>query len=336
LAVGALSACNSDVTSEPEHPAIQFVSEHLRAGVIGEGRLCAGTLPGLEHHMERLQSLLGLRYGAPVEIYFTNELIDCGGVPASGCWHVFERYMDTDVPSAEHELVHALFNDYSQSASYLAESVATAFSTELLYRGTVLPSHLVGLSSSEFSYRAAGHFARWLWERYGASKLVQWEASLAETPEQILSSFEDVYGVPLTVVEQTYWSEAPRYYYPLDACDDAGQALPWRDGAIEVDVTVDCDDPRVSGLDNMTLPPYFRIETPGYYLVDVGLPEETTSVYFELDGCSESLDAAGGASALGWATWFDVGLYRLQAHVSGTEPVPLRLQVAPAGIVETP
>jgi hypothetical protein len=331
-----LVACGAGQEAEEERFATVQHSAHINLGTVNDGRICAGTLDRLEHHAQRLEQVLGLTYREPVEVYLDPDLIDCGGIGASGCWNIEHRFIRSMMGSVEHELVHALFYDYSQSADYLSEGAAVAYSDDECQRARLLPSQSLGLAPSQLDYSGAGHFSRWLAANYGAESLVRWQRTQPETPAAVRAEFAKVYGAPLEEIEQLYWSDAPSRYSSLQTCESRGKELSWNGAMLQADILLDCDDESVWGLDSMATDLYFRVEEAGYYYLSLGSADnsQVSSTLNYCYGSAPSDEPPAGEELVpeAWSlsgSWFRPGLYRFTLYGAGTDPISVRFALLP-------
>ncbi|MFY0538717.1 hypothetical protein [Nannocystis pusilla] len=164
--------------------------------------------------------------------------------------------------------------------SFLSEGAAVAFTQEFLMltdrsqlsRWLECDLSKVGEFDGPLCYERAGHFVRYLVERYGIEPFKQlYELSdHGDSADAFIADFERVYGRKFVDFEVEYVYSADDVYPGLAGCGQP--AIAWDGGAYSGEFLVDCDDPDVLRVDETTAQRrvHFELSAPtdGRFLVD--------------------------------------------------------------------
>lgn len=234
------------VPPEPPDLPYEYTTEHLE--IHSDRQRCGNDLARWEGFSQFVVDYLGLPDAEPADLYvwddktFDAEAI-CHG-PFGGCFwrsHGGHGIAYSSVGSVEHELVHALTQEYETNDSFFKEGLADALSSPNLFGlyGPVFPVS----RSSKVDYRSAGHFVRWLLDTRGLALLLKYM-----TQESSVAAFEQLYGVELAALTDEYFAEAqawyPRLYeYGAPSLDSIAE------GVWSSDLVFSCERQDVRGLD---------------------------------------------------------------------------------------
>lgn len=262
----ALGGCGEESTSTStlDLPDLlfEYTTEHLV--IHSDVALCAGDLARWEGFIGFAENYLGTNMPHDVRVYVWSERpfdgeAYCGVEVDGGC---FRRSRGVDhvfgvQEVMEHELVHALTRDYAARDSFFIEGLAEAVSRDTLF-GRYAPEFPIK-GSPHVDYRTAGHYVRWLLERFGVEPVRLYMNSAGT-----IVDFEQIVGYDVEQLNADFFAEAPEKYpalyrYPVPPVDTNGEL--W---SAEVEFSCERDNVR-SSQDGLVAVLELDIPSTGFY-----------------------------------------------------------------------
>ncbi len=310
LVVLAGAGCEQDEPDvealDPPDLAFDYATEDLT--IEADTLRCAGDLQRWQAFADFVESYLGRKLPAPVELYVWDQQDDFGGIPhcglVSGCLDYESGRVFAVDESVEHELVHAVAAVFPNRDAFFSEGLAVALSGSTEF-GPYAPVFPVA-RPEDVDYVSAGHFVRWLIETHGIEAVIDHLESSGS-----LAQFEQRFG-PLDEVVEAFVSTAPAVYPPLyvhptPTLDERGVEI-W---ASELDV--DCDAHDVVGAkDGIEIIRLLTVPKSGFFSLwsSTGGPIRATSIATADANPSPLLGFEVPASAIG-ALPIEAGTYEL-------------------------
>lgn len=288
---------------QPDIPEPIWKGEHLYYSSTGDGPVCRGSFYRQEQHAVELARLLG--FELQDVIHYTrvenqDELAEyCDGARAKGCAHVDEPYAFGVRSFNFHEIAHVVANlGGVRGPDPFREGFAEVFADGGDPDAKQLPIRdvLRDFPPGDESYRTMGLFSRFLIERHGLDRFVQFLRSAAPDTSfaQFSPTFEKVFGESIEVA-MTEFEDYP-------ACDDMSNRIalvdcslplePWDGRALTLtaDVSCDRDDVLGPGVDDVMFTTRgFQVDEAGSYLFYASMPEGWSG--FRVVKCGSCWDA---------------------------------------------
>lgn len=248
----ALGAC------QPELPPITWEGEVIRFAANDPETVCGDTLEWMDARAVALRDIFGEGTYDTLDYYWVPDLWNeqpwCQE-PASGCRDANRIYSEY-VPH-EHEIAHALRRD--RLPAVFEEGFATVFGDlgwthEPASRGRLVEILESSDPVDNADYSRAGHFVRFLLDRYGMDRLDRLAelANYDDDASKVRTSFAEAYGITLeaALVEYEDYPECDALAW-MDtriACAEAAFPLnPVQEGDVEFSKDIECSEPTVLG-----------------------------------------------------------------------------------------
>ncbi len=265
LALLVLSGCAAEGADgdpgepQPDPPELlhEYTTEHFR--VHSDVERCAGDLARWEAFVDFAEGYLGVEAPGSIDLYVWDEdALDsvtwCGDDEVEGCFRG-GGLIYGEVPSVEHELVHAITENLANTDRFFVEGLAEAIAEDTAFG--MVPLTFPVKRSRDVDYPSAGHFVRWLLESAGPELFLDYMA-IADAGREDL---ETIYGED---VELGFYAEAqatypPLYEHPAPNLD--------RDGDIwSSELIFDCSRDDVRGrAEGLVVVREWVVEEPGFY-----------------------------------------------------------------------
>lgn len=321
LATIALTGC-------AELPDVQYVTDRIELGVSFDATVCAGTLDDLDAHVDNIEFTLGLGHNPePIRAYWLSpaETQDICGEDRGGCFFPATRIAFSSGTSLKHELLHVVLDSKGESY-FIEEGLAEMFSGAGVSHdpddSSVSVDDRLKLSRADYrggelDYTAASHFVRWVYETGGPSAMIALanEIEQRSSANQVADRLSLVMSVSLEEIEDSYRSDAPKYYPGL-----GHKSLPFLNGSLSeegTEVSLDCADDNTRG-------PWADGVSAAYRVFQVRIPHRGIAV-LEVGGPSDAfaelIDPRASLSR-GWVqSWVqpDAALDPNSAHVLSGE-----------------
>ena len=248
----------------PDPPALlhEYDTEHLR--IHSDVERCEGDLARWDGFVGFAQDYLGVEAPGIVDVYVWDDAAFddvqwCGRPMLGGCFPG-EGVVYGEVTSLEHELVHAITEDFANHDRFFVEGLAEALAEDTAFG--MFPPSFHATSSSEVDYPSAGHFVRWLLESAGPAAFVEYMSRADAGLDDLQSIYGEYVGQD---VEAAFYAEAddayPRAYeHPAPELEyDA--SLGWSSELI-----FDCAHEDVRGrAEGRVVVRDWIVEEPGFY-----------------------------------------------------------------------
>lgn len=286
--LGLLAIACSEPEAEEEIPfPVEYATEALRIATDFDAELCAGNINLMDAQFRWLQRELPGARERPIGIY-----LYAGQGPIAELPQVGEAagYWDSPVVHAvwdavSHEMVHAAMSGVTEAPlAHLQEGFAVALSgSPQLQEGDSRANMRPALQRPFFqglydlsAYKMAGHFARWMFAKYGAQASVQiYARSTSGMNESELSDvWMDVVGESLDEALTDYEVHGEDVYPGLGpmACGQ-GEPVAWDGDELSWEGVLSCFDTVSFGLyfesGAVRLLRRWRIEIPEEAVLDV-------------------------------------------------------------------
>lgn len=256
-------ACVGSDDVVPERPTVgpdfdvRYQTKYVDIAPSFNQPICQGSLSEIDTHIEAVAGLLDIDVQERMKMFWYSENA-AGAVVGneeiclwcSGCGGCFEgTAMHVNLLSLHHELVHAIVVPaWGRTDRLFEEGVAYGLDRGSQSVYSVMTNHapmeLVG--SDHFG---GGHFARWLIDRYGATKFSEMfepRLNLGSTSDEVFAAVEDVYGMTFEELQSEYFDTAPTIH-PMPGLCDGLLEVPWNADRWELDVDADCNAPHMFG-----------------------------------------------------------------------------------------
>lgn len=227
-------------------------------------QLCSGSIPHLEHYIDRVFDFFGTETPENLQVpLLVGDLKSpCEELFSStSCYVAAEGtiyLVDLDLQGRRthgiirHELTHAVIDRiWGQSAPFFNEGLAESLS-RTLDRSWSAPEPLepvgdmLGGVPAEVEYTAAAYFTRFLIDTRGLAPFKQlFQGARARSREEIEALMVEIYGESFAALEAEYLSGPPRCQYQLDVCEP-GSAESVGAG-FHLTRAASCDDPDFYG-----------------------------------------------------------------------------------------
>ncbi|MCY1057382.1 hypothetical protein [Nannocystis sp. SCPEA4] len=227
-------------------------------------RLCSGSMPHLEHYIDRAFDFFGTE--TPEDLHIPLLV----GDPESPCTELFFStscyvaaeetiYLaDLDLQGRRthgiirHELTHAVIDRmWGQSAPFFNEGLAESLSRTLVHSWSASEplepvGDMLGSVPAEVEYTAAAYFTRFLIDTRGLAPFKKlFQAARGRSREEIEALMAEIYGESFAALEAEYLSGPARCQYQLDVCEP-GSAESVGAG-FHLTRAASCDDPDFYG-----------------------------------------------------------------------------------------
>jgi hypothetical protein len=248
--------------AEEDFPAVQsFELDGFHLHTDFDEAVCAGTLPYLQAQRDRLVGIVGR--DDPFNMYWARDGYPGCPFGSDDCTDISDDGVAvySDLPTASHEMAHALFVRLGIPAPWLVEGAATMFEDGELYY--IPPKEDVGApdvlfsaaTSADVFYADAARFTRYIAQKLGLAGFLELYAASNErgqkqwTAERRASVVAEHLGVDVETLEADYEAARPTFErHPNFAC--AYQPIAWSSGpapALHFEATGACDEPWTVG-----------------------------------------------------------------------------------------
>ncbi len=282
--VSLLSACSQDAVVNAPRPMAAWFGEHLAIGTDGV-TACGGSFEAMDRHADLVGKELMAEEGFELDVYVLPPNFDFADGPCEDSACSYESEIWTTYLPASHEIVHGVrsnavgWSAVREAPSVLEEGLAEVYGDDvstvaptamLAPVEDVLDGDVVGLAE----YQRAGHFVRYLLERYSLDEVM--DLASAGRSVTLEAAFEEVLGESLTRVLADYaqYPICSRNDWRIPILECAGERTPWIAEAprrVSWTFLVSCDDDDVIGprfgrvytteVLNLATPGRFRFET---------------------------------------------------------------------------
>ena len=331
LAMTTSAACESA-------PGPDIVDGYLEFEIENQTRhLCAGSLPHLNSHIERVFGFLDTV--PPSDFRVRVRVVDEPPCDAGACYRHDQRAIYIKRLDAighrtggvlRHETSHAVIHQvWGGSAPFFAEGLAESLTRTLIYTNSADEPAPVGDTldgpAKQVDYVEAARFTRFLIDTRGLDAYKElFTGADGRSGAEIRELFAEVYGEDFAALEAEYLSGPPRCPYQLDLCD--AQSVERVDDVWSVEFTASCDDPEfygsVSSEDlNLGTQRSIDIVTAGRYRMRSSAPV----VVIRCGGCDVQDDNPVRFPVLDLQIDLDAGLHTLEFMITEEAVVTFEL-----------
>lgn len=262
-------------------PPIEYKTEYIDIGVDSDDPVCEGSLRALDDQVAWVEEQLEFEVDHRLTVYLfadgPGEFCDFDD-PGGGCYNPRREHVYSTLGAARHEVIHAAVDQLGVPTPFFSEGIALALQGGMIGFFWSTPSSNLGLDTNDLSYGTAGHFGRWMLERYPPDQIreIHDKSSTTRGRSHAESAFEKVFGESFAEVEEEYFASSPEYYRTIDITPKpaVGDGPGDGPGDWRVSLEFDCGSEDTRGIEagGMWREAVFQIASAGWYVLEVGEP----------------------------------------------------------------